>query len=171
MAMRAGEAALKAVHLLLGVAGADAGVLAQEGVVAHAGEDEGGDGDGEEQEEDHARPHFKGEKLAHKQHEDDAQQHQDHSRRHGGGKAVHVLVPEGGVLAEAAGHVPAEQGVHIAVEQGAQAQDGVRLRVGDVGLPLAHRLAGYLHLFRQVLLGHVDALAQELQVFSKCHDE
>ena len=164
-----GEAALEAVHLLLVVAGADAGVLAQEDVVVHAGDDENGDGGGEEQEKDHPGCHHPAEECAQEHEKGDAQQHQPHPARDGGGKAVHVPVPEGGVLAEAAGHVPPEQGVHIAAEQIAQAQDGLRLGVRGIGLPLAHRLAGHLHLLRQVLLGHVGAFAQELQVFSKCH--
>ena len=139
--------------------------------MAHAGEDEDGDGGGEEQEKNHSRPHFKGEKLTHKQHERDAQQYQDHPRRRGGGKSVHVLVPEGRVLAEAPGHVAPQQGVHVTVEEGAQAQDGLRLRVGGVGLPLAHRLAGDFHFLRQVLLGHAGALAQKLQIFTECHGD
>ncbi len=100
-----GEAALKAVHLLLGVAGADAGVLAQEGVVVHAENDEDGHGHDEEEKKCHSAPHFQAEKLAYEHQKGDAQQYQGHACRHGGGKGVHVLVPEGRVLAEAAGHV------------------------------------------------------------------
>ena len=164
-----GKTPLEAVRLLLGVAGSDAGMLAQEGFVAHAGENKDGNRDGEEQEKDHSRPHFVGEKLAHKQKESDTQQNQGHACRHGGGKAVHVLVPERSVLTEAAGHVPTQKGVHVAGEQAAQAQDGVHLRIGGVGFPFAHRLAGDFHLFRKVLLGHAPALAEELQVFTECH--
>ena len=139
--------------------------------MAHAGDDEGGDGGDEAGQKDQQAPILAGPEGHEERHQRDAAQDQRDPRGDGGGKTVHVLIVGGGVLPEAAGYVAPQERVHVAAEQVAQPQDGVHLRVGGVGLPLAHRLAGHVHFLRQILLGHAPELAEELQVFSKCHHE